>query len=1036
MTLADQRDREEIKAERDRNVVVDAGAGTGKTKTIVDRFVNLLSPPAGQAAIPIERLVAITFTRRAAGELRYRIREAILDRIGSASPTAHQRQLLQGALSGLDAAFIGTIHSFADRLLRFRPREASLSPGYRIEEDPTALVEQAIERFLLAVDRRSLAAATGLPADAALEAEETVRDFFVAGYSARGFGESYMRVKALDDLLADLIATRDVPVKFPPPAPPDLRSLSDIARLAAARIRTLPLTPGGRSRLHALAPFFDCVAKAASPPDMLGAVRLLEETMPAKSDAKGLRRGADFDGDDEGWDLFLFLHDDALPAVSVPMMDWMGVRLARLSPAILALYEAVKSEDESVDQTDLLISLRKVVRQPAHRQFYASLFDHVFVDEFQDTDPVQAEILREIIADPNTVQPRPGAITIVGDPKQSIYRFRRADIAAYANFRDWLATGGALLRRLNSNFRSVQPLIEYVNARFSELMGTAASGQVFEPDTGVVHYEPIASVTPAPGPSVHIVPFAGPKGEKPGAEDARRLEAEALARYLVHLRAAGVTVGQGEAKRPARWGDIAVLASKTSGWPDYFREFDAFGIPWAARGGSVFAKDRLVCSFILALRFIADPEDGVAEAAWFRPPFWPLALQDVASETAAWTVAKELHKTLRRERLSVPPAETARRLLTGSRCAAFVEGGPNGARSLSKLEELILQVDVLSREGLDFDAVTARLRSWLDAPSDYDAPEPVAEDAVRFLTVHQAKGLEFPIVVYANVISTDQGGGSAWLISADGSSAAIKLNLFEASIPPGCKVREREKDFDSAEGLRVAYVAATRARDLLILSGPQVAEKPGKKPSKKAGLASLLRSPDPLVHCVEAWQADKIPDWAAPIVPVAPFRASEAVARDLGTWSAGLSRAAVPVASPIGVTAAIRDGIETGASPAEVLRARKGEGRFGRLFGSTVHRSLQMILSGATGTVREFVARCAAAEGLRDHFEDATADVERALKTLAGIAGQRYPEFPIASSQLGGRLLLGYADVLCVSESEVLVIDFVHLAAPLAVRPG
>ena len=141
----DQAERDAAVRERARNVLIDAGAGTGKTAILVDRLVEMVAPTAGNAAVSIARIAAITFTRKAAGELRLRIRERLLEELARRDPTPARDGQLREAVGGLDTAHVGTIHSFADRLLRLRPVEADLSPTYEIAEDTDALVAETVD---------------------------------------------------------------------------------------------------------------------------------------------------------------------------------------------------------------------------------------------------------------------------------------------------------------------------------------------------------------------------------------------------------------------------------------------------------------------------------------------------------------------------------------------------------------------------------------------------------------------------------------------------------------------------------------------------------------------------------------------------------------------------------------------------------------------------------------------------------------------------------------------------------------------------
>ncbi|PYV13582.1 MAG: hypothetical protein DMG07_14040 [Acidobacteria bacterium] len=179
----DQPQRDAAIAERARNVLVGAGAGTGKTAILVDRLVEMVAPNGGGRAVPISRIAAITFTRKAAGELRLRIRERLLQELAEEQPGSERESQLRDAIAGLDTAYVGTIHSFADRLLRLRPVEAWLSPAYDIAEDDAPLIHEAFEAFFHAVEGGTRAEELG-GAEAAGRADEasvTIRDAVAAG---------------------------------------------------------------------------------------------------------------------------------------------------------------------------------------------------------------------------------------------------------------------------------------------------------------------------------------------------------------------------------------------------------------------------------------------------------------------------------------------------------------------------------------------------------------------------------------------------------------------------------------------------------------------------------------------------------------------------------------------------------------------------------------------------------------------------------------------------------------------------------------
>ena len=219
----DQAQRDAAVAEHHRNVLVDAGAGTGKTTILVDRLVEILAPLGAQGAVPISRIAAITFTRKAAGDLRLRIRERLLNELADVRPGSQREAQLRDALAGLDTAYVGTIHSFADRLLRLRPVEADLSPSYEIAEDQGPLVRETLQVLLQAVESGTLVAEL-IGANAAARADEatrTILDALAAGLQVESRETEWKVYYGIDALVEGFIRQRDIPPPEVPPLPFD-----------------------------------------------------------------------------------------------------------------------------------------------------------------------------------------------------------------------------------------------------------------------------------------------------------------------------------------------------------------------------------------------------------------------------------------------------------------------------------------------------------------------------------------------------------------------------------------------------------------------------------------------------------------------------------------------------------------------------------------------------------------------------------------------------------------------------------------------
>jgi ATP-dependent helicase/nuclease subunit A len=703
----DEVDRRAAIHARGVNVIADAGAGTGKTTLLVARLVEMVAPSGDAiAAIPLSRIAAITFTRKAAGELKLRIREALLRGLADLAVTPLRRERLAAALAALDTAHVGTIHSFADGLLRMRPVEARLSPSYEIVDDEQALVRETFAVFLQAVEAGTLAAELDGLVDPkiAAEAQAAVVDAVAAGIRAESREHAHGEHAGLDRLFERLVTTRDVPPAVPQPRRPDLDRFRELVDEFVALARASHGDAAGSRHVARIRRRLERVRDGADPVAILAELNRLGQAEPEK-----MRRGLEFADDPGGWRAWKAFDGDtnktpvratALRADLLrPFQRWMARRLVRMAPAVVRTYEKVKARHRAVDQVDLLLALRDLLRdRPDVRADYQALFEHVLVDEFQDTDPLQAEVVlflcengaratswREVVV-------APGKLTLVGDPKQSIYRFRRADIAVYAEVRAILERGPHRVAKLQANFRCEPGLVAWLNHRFDDILGRAEDGKpVFDPDQGTVANEPLlAGREGREGPRVQVVPLASEDRRKPAY---RSVEARALAAYLrwmVEGKHGSIRDPLGGEERPAGYGDVAVLVTSTTHLELLFPELDRLGIPYAPRGGTLFLADPLHRRFLLALRALADRDDGVAQAALLQPPFFALDLDDLARERAAETgsghpgvlrarEARELVRELRRRRLERSPGATARDLLERTALGRTVALGPNGA---------------------------------------------------------------------------------------------------------------------------------------------------------------------------------------------------------------------------------------------------------------------------------------------------------------------------------------------------------------------
>ena len=640
----------------------------------------------------------------------------------------------------------------------------------------------------------------------------------------------------------------------------------------------------------------------------------------------------------------------------------------------------------------------------------------------------------------------PGKLTLVGDPKQSIYRFRRADVGVYEAVRRMVTAGPHLLARLAASFRSQPALVAHLNSRFDEILGASEAGKPdFDSAVGTVRNQRLEECRERTREACVIaLPFS--TGERTAPADRAR-EATVLAtwirRSVEERREAIVDPSTGE-RRPAGYGDVAVLAHSTWNLGLLTAELDRLGVPWSARGGRLFLQDPLHRQFLLALRAVADRDDGVALAALLRAPFFAVDLRDLARARAAAggppdegvervRAAEALLRDLRERRLSRPPGETARDLLERTGMARTVAFGPNGRQRLQRLREVCFELERLAAaEELDYDGATARLREWALEPVALDPPRPVGGDAVEIVTVHQAKGLEYPVVAWwdARAELAPREVALPWFVERTGSAWAMRLDGLEWQEPEASDFLDRERAWHAAERRRVVYVAATRARDLLVL--------PRVRPPRPDRVADALAGEGPSAAVVELdpWTDEEVPAWARG-VEAPPARRPEVAAALAAAvereWAAAGAEAARQRFSPHGVAAEARRLAEGEGEAGDRRKAR--EGRFGATFGETVHLAIGAALRDPSRAPAEAVALAAGEAGLAEHLAEAAEDVRRALRALEA-EGLRHPpgpdlrlEYPLAGPREGA-LLSGYVDLLAARGGEIVVVDFKTDAPP------
>ena len=856
-TLIDDADaRRAIAEDLDDTLIVEAAAGTGKTTELVNRILRVLA--SGRATMV--EIVAVTFTEKAAGELKLRLREKLEHERADAADDAVRRRL-EEALATLEDAHVNTIHGFCAELLRERPVEARVDPLFAVLTDVQA------DRLYARAFRAWLQDALANPPEGLRRALRR-RSLPTFGVAAESNGP-IDRLRAAGRMLAE---TRDFP--HPWMRPPFDRA-SEIRRRVAA--------------LHA---FADLTAAPMSTRD-----NLYIDTDRVRQTSRQIRLEESFgDVDLDGWEARLVdltrdrgfartrkgagykygkdvNRTDVLAARERLFADLQQFRKdadADLAASLqqelggaTARYQDLKRAAGSLDFADLLARARDLIRDDAGvRAHLRRKFTRIFVDEFQDTDPLQAEILRLLAGDV------PGKLFIVGDPKQAIYRFRGTDVATYWRVRDELQARGGRVLQLTTSYRSVPSIQRFVNAAFSvEMTGNRDSRQA--------DYVPLSPFRPEHDaqPSIVALPVPRPYARTgPLRASAKAIDAslpDAVGAYIAWLvEKSGWTVCEKqpdgrEARVAIQPRHIAVLFRRFVSFGDdvtraYVDAIEARGVPHLLVGGKAFHGREEVETIRAALAAIEWPDDELSVFAAlkgslfaiddellleyrhrFRPlPFHPfripkelggnsggdLALTaDPVTHLQPIADALRLLQQLHRGRNYRPVADTIGRLLADTRAhVGFIlrQAGEQALANVLHVAELARQYEASG--GISFRGFIDELRG---AAASEAAEAPILEegsDGVRLMTVHKAKGLEFPVVILADLTCRMSRDDASRYLDADKGLCAMRIGGWA---PHDLYLHEAEEVArDQAEGVRLAYVAATRARDLLVV--PAVGDDP------------------------------------------------------------------------------------------------------------------------------------------------------------------------------------------------------------------
>ncbi|MDZ4342412.1 MAG: UvrD-helicase domain-containing protein, partial [Candidatus Binatia bacterium] len=928
---------------------------------------------------------ALTFTNKAANEIKLRLRERLqsyldADLAGSPATEADKKtaaevaalirryQLSKDELNGrlleairhIERAEIGTIHSFAATLLRLYPLEAEVDPQFR-EDDGKQFERLFDEQWDLWLDQEL--ALTGSHAGdwrivlpkLPLEQIKTLAQSLCA--ETVEIGRDGEKSGALPEALS--------------------RWLKNLATRAAALVERHPEDRQNEKLARAAKAIIDACRHTGS----IAENSLTEERgLLAEKSINTKLKGWTAEDVAEAQELVRAAQGLAQVDEDLTMLLW------RLLAPFAVQFRRFFTHEGFVSFDGLLIRARNLVRDhPRVREEIKRQYRAILIDEFQDTDPIQYEILLYLAErsgqsarDWRAVELTPGKAFVVGDPKQSIYAFRRADIEAYLEVIEKIIKAqDGIECRLTTNFRSDAEILGVVNGVFETLM---------QPRDGL--QPPYIAIHP-PAPTeldnrkLHSSPRLAKvslrkivaEGAALDAETARRLEGESLARWLRDemIEKASITNARGE-QVLVQPRDVAILFRKLTDIHDYLEPFRRRHIRYVVAGERHFYAAKEIIDAVNLLRAIDNPHDRLALVGVLRSPLgalpdkliYDLHRRDLLDYRKGERLngkefpgaVAELYQTLTRlhdDTRLLPVGEAIARIFDSLPVRLLAACAFHGEQAVANLDKLRQQAEQLGREGLMTLKETIRQLQQHVLDVKEEGESVLAEesiDAVRIMSIHKAKGLEFPVVVLAGC----HGGTNARQAKSaealsDWSSGLTGLRVGPIWDLPGLYIAEKARLRAEEEQKRVFYVAMTRPREHLIISCAPTSRRSGGSFLAMLGEALGIESDDIAESKIVSTGAGKMAIQVVTESLAAPGRAESAGTRASGKrdwrpyvdlWSRRRSDFATAMKSPVFLTPTLLKRQEAELSEAAVPHQQAPLKRtLAMLIGELAHRFLQ-----------------------------------------------------------------------------------------------
>lgn len=1078
-TPIDEAVRERVRSQGlTETLFVEAGAGSGKTTLLVERIVNLVL----QAGVSLASIAAITFTEAAASELQSRIRARFEQEQADAqnAGNAARADLCRRAISDTDLAAITTLHGFANRILSEFAVAAGLPPQIRVLDEVSSQLahedrwQRFVDRLYDNDDHAELlqaASALQIPVEPRYKDQSTMRTV------ATQFNQNWDRLSGLIDAGRPALSKSFDFEQFD----------RGVRNLAAAADANIQRDDKLFVHLSGLLPQMQAIVDINEPLRKLRALTQSKKWGPGNGG-----KAAAWQGEGKANEVKAMIKTVELSKADVllPIVNDVLIRLSAVIASETRAAARARQADGGLEFHDLLVLARNVLRTNTEaRRALHDRFRYLLLDEFQDTDPIQIELAvliatsAEDVADlPWSELPvEPGRLFFVGDPKQSIYRFRRADIALFLRARDRFA-GPAGSAQLQSNFRTMEPIVSWVNALFEHEMP-------HEQPEAQPKYEPlVASRVPDSEAKATLhrpVLLGGPhENEKIKAAELRAVEADDVVGMVQAILAEPdqwpVQDKISGEWRDSRLDDITILLPTRTSLPFLRSALDEATVRYRIVTGTLVYDTQEVVDALAALRAIDDSGDELSLVAALRSPLYACSDVDLVTWRQAggrWDVRAPIPDsipsdhavrlaidhltTLWRERWFLTPSMLLERLLRERRAALLAFGDPRTTDVWRRLRFLVEQARAFE------EANSGDLRSFtqwaaLQGGSMARVHEPLLpetdESSLSIQTIHGSKGLEFPITILSGMttqLGRSRPGVSVLWADAGEPSVLIKKGVETHEHGPRADI---EAAMDNFEQIRLAYVATTRARDHLIVSCHHKADRNASKTyggkfwqifdtEERRDLFRQFdwrrvvdsQAPEPARSTQLGLALDDRQQWVADRhALLAPHRSARVLS------ATGVAQIALQPPSPALITEQNAQGItesegidsyrverlvdqdDDGADqPVDPMLTRR-RGRTGSAIGSAVHAVLQLIDLSSPGEVADVVIQQCEIESIPERSGIVRRLVEAALGSTAVSLAAQHPHHKelFVTAPIGGRTIEGYVDLLIETPAGLVVVDY------------